>query len=121
MPACDIGDGVRQSLFDLTALLIKYEVIELGDIWSHLEHTLKKLCDDSKIGNTTWGKLKETAMLSEQFKIRGSSWSALKELAMKSNFLASARFVSTRLDELIDRLALIRTHTRRRRKRWLRN
>lgn len=36
------GEGVRQSLFDLTAILIKYEVIELGDVWVHLEHNLKK-------------------------------------------------------------------------------
>ena len=42
VPILDVGEGVRQNLFDLTALLIKYEVIELGDIWPHLEHTLKK-------------------------------------------------------------------------------
>ena len=33
---------VSQSLFDLTAMLIKYGVIALEDIWSHIEHTLKK-------------------------------------------------------------------------------
>ena len=36
------GEEVNQSLFELTALLIKHEVIQLADMWPHLEHTLKK-------------------------------------------------------------------------------
>ena len=36
---------LSQSIFDLTAMLIKYEVILLEDIWPHIEHTSKK--DDS--------------------------------------------------------------------------
>lgn len=32
---------VDQSLFDLTAMLVKHSVITLEDIWPHLEHSLK--------------------------------------------------------------------------------
>ena len=27
----------NKNLFDLTALLIKYEIVDLADIWSHFE------------------------------------------------------------------------------------
>jgi hypothetical protein len=37
-----VTEEVSQSLFELTALLIKHEVIELAEVWAHLEHTLKK-------------------------------------------------------------------------------
>ena len=42
MPERAGAEEVNQSLFELTALLIKHEVIELADMWPHLEHTLNK-------------------------------------------------------------------------------
>jgi len=38
---------VDQSLFDLTAMLIKHEVISLEDIWSHIESKLDPPPDEA--------------------------------------------------------------------------
>ncbi len=33
-------DLVDQSLFDLAAILIKYEVVALEEVWPHIEHSM---------------------------------------------------------------------------------
>jgi len=38
---------VDQSLFDLTAMLIKHEVVSLEDIWPHIEIKLDPITDEA--------------------------------------------------------------------------
>ena len=39
---------VDQSLFDLTALLIKYDVIALEEIWPHIESKMPSQAEETK-------------------------------------------------------------------------